>query len=116
MKAPISLPRIEAFGAGVFVRSRNVESRLSGKDFHRAFSEPVILWFAPGEYQEEKVGSVLDVAKKLHAIQVFRFPNASVPTEILRRIRQEYPSARVEGVKKKTPNQSLQPTAASRRG
>ena len=63
MNALISLRHIESFGAGVFVRSRNVESRLSEKDFHRAFSEPVILWFAPGEYQEDKVGSALDVAK-----------------------------------------------------
>jgi hypothetical protein len=90
--------QIEALGAGVFIRERNSESRLEEKDFHRAFSEPVIIWIAPGEFQEERLDVLLQAAKKLHAVQRFRFPNVAVPERIILRIRSEFPDAIVEGV------------------
>jgi hypothetical protein len=93
--------KMETLGAGVFIRDRNVESRLSEKDFHRAFTEPGVIWMTPAEYKEEKIAAVLDAAKKLHAIQCFRFPNVRVPDAILGRIRSDFPQARVEGVKTK---------------
>jgi hypothetical protein len=92
---------IEALGAGVFIRDRNVESRLSDLDFHRAFTEPVVIWMMPTEYREEKMMAVLDAAQRLCEIQCFRFPNVRVPAAILTRIRMDFPKARVEGVKTK---------------
>jgi hypothetical protein len=91
--------QIENLGAGVFIRERNSESRLQEKDFHRAFEEPVIIWIAPGEFREEKMDALLDLAKKLHAVQRFRFPNVSVPERVLIRIRSEFPKAAIEGAK-----------------
>jgi hypothetical protein len=110
-----SIQQFEALGAGLFIRTRNVESRVSEKDFHRAFSKPVIVWITPGDYQEDGMDSVLDVAKKLHAIQCFRFPNVRVSSHVLSRIRSEFPKARVEGVKKKAPNKAPEPTRGSGR-
>jgi hypothetical protein len=90
--------KIEGIGAGVFIRDRAVESRLTESDFHRAFREPVIVWFTPQEYKKDQIDAVLDAAKKLHAVQCFRFPNVSVPSRILDRIRSEFPNTKVTGV------------------
>src|SRR5688572_29472026 len=114
MKRPTPRQHIESLGIGVFVRRRNVESRLSEKDFHRAYTEPGIVWISPGEYQEEKIESVIEAAKKFYAVQCFRFPNVRVSVAVLDRIRGDFPKARVEGVKKKTPSQSPHRNAGSR--
>ncbi len=52
MNKPSLLDRIEELGAGVFIRDRNVESRLQPEDFHRAYAEPVTLWVMPNRYLE----------------------------------------------------------------
>ncbi len=90
---------IEALGAGIFIREKNVESRLEESDFHRAFREPVIVWFAPGEWREDMIDAVLTFSKRLHSIHRFRFPNICVPQAILGRIQVEFPDSVVEGVK-----------------
>ena len=100
MKTSSPHREIETLGAGVFIRDRNVESRLSDVNFHRAFTEPVVIWMTPTEYKEEKIMAVLDAAQRLCEIQCFRFPNVRMPAEILARIRRDFPKAKVEGVKK----------------
>ena len=102
---PTPKQQIESLGAGVFIRDRNIESRLLEADFHRAFSEPVVVWFTPTEYQERTIELVLDASKRLHAVQCFRFPNICVSAHILDRIRSEFPTALIEGGKKGKPNQ-----------
>ncbi len=100
MKSANPKQQIDSLGAGIFVRTRNVESRLADQDFHRAFTEPVIVWFTPGNYDEAKVELLLDAARNLYAIHCFRFPNVKVPLRILDRIRSEFPDALLEGVRK----------------
>ena len=90
--------QFEVAGAGVFVRDRNIESRLSDEEFHRAFSERITIWFTPGDYQAGKVGLAFDAAKKFHAVQLFRFPSVHVQELVLARIRSEFPNAKVEGL------------------
>jgi hypothetical protein len=99
MNAVSPKQQIEALGAGVFIRNRNSEARLQEENFYRAFGEPVVVWIAPGEFREEKMDALLDAAKKLHAVQRFRFPNVSVSERVLVRIRSEFPNAAIEGVK-----------------
>jgi hypothetical protein len=91
--------QIEAFGAGVFIRNRNTETRLTEDNFHRAYSEPVLIWFTPGNYQESWVEPLLDQLVKLHKIQRFRFPNVAVSKRIINRIKGEFPAVVIEGVK-----------------
>jgi len=68
MKTSSAHLEIETLGAGIFIRDRNVESRLSDVDFHRAFTEPVVVWMTPTEYKEEKMPALLDAAKRLGAV------------------------------------------------
>ena len=113
MKTRTPRQQIEALGAGVFIRDRNIESRLTEEGFHRAFSEPVILWIFPGEFQEHKMPEIFDAVRKFCSIQCFRFPNSEVSNAVLDSIRRDFPSARIEGVKNSKPIRSPQPTTYS---
>lgn len=95
--SPIQL--IESLGAGVFVRRGNSEARLQANDFHRAYAEPVMIWFNPHGYREETIDEVLAVAKKLYSVRRFRFPAVRVPVSTLAKLRSEFPDAEVEGIK-----------------
>jgi len=99
MKTLSPRQRVETQGAGVFIRDRNVYSRLTDVDFHRAFSEPVVIWLTPFEYKEERLDALLDAVKKLHSIQRFRFPNVAIPARIFSRICAEFPEAKIDGMK-----------------
>ena len=105
-KALNTTPRrqIEELGAGVFIRDRNIESRLAETDFHRAYSEPVIIWISPRKYKEEKMPALFDSARKLFSIQCFRFPNSEVSDVVIDRIRSDFPNARIEGMRTKGPS------------
>lgn len=99
MRAASQKQLVEGFGAGVFVRRRNAETRLQEEDFHLAFTEPVLIWFTPTEYREEKIEEVLAAAKKFHSVRRFRFPDVRVPASVVARIRADFPTARIEGIK-----------------
>src|SRR5688572_4837584 len=90
---------VEGLGAGVFVRRGNSETRLQEADFHLAFAEPVLIWFTPSEYREEKIEEVVATAKKFHSVRGFRFPSVHVSAPLLAKIHSDFPAAAIEGVK-----------------
>jgi len=99
MRAASQKQLVEGSGAGVFVQRGNSETRLQEEDFHLAFTEPVLIWFTPTEYREEKTEEVLAVAKRLHSVREFRFPNVSVPVSVVTKIRSDFPKAKIEGIR-----------------
>ncbi len=101
MNKPSLLDRIEELGAGVFIRDRNVESRLQPEDFHRAYAEPVTLWVMPNRYLEGSMPALVQAARELRDVRVIRFPNVPLSDAVMALLNDSFPSVRIEGRKTK---------------
>jgi len=92
------IDRIEAFGAGLFVRSRNIESRLTQSDVWRAFQEPVIVWVRNDEFDDASLQQLIGTLRGIPTVSLFRFSATRVTAQAARVVLEFWPETAIEGV------------------
>ena len=91
------LNALESCGAGLFVQDGCGATRLDDATFHRAFNEPVFIWFDPIRFDSRGLQRIVPVLRRLHRIVFFRFPRGAVNMGEIERLRKAFPDTRIEG-------------------
>ena len=87
--------QLEQIGAGVFIRDRAWESRLTAADFWRAYEERVIIWVRSDDSADSHVEALAPLLRKFPQITELRFGGTRVTPGGVDRLRLEWPQVRV---------------------
>ena len=98
MSAPTLIQALAKLGAGVFVTTRGVESRLGEADFWRAFEEPVIIWAHGHAFDDPALDRLLELVQKFPHLRRFRFTSGGVRRSDLWKFYERWPNIPIKGV------------------
>ena len=98
MSAPSLIQDLEKLGAGVFVTTRGVDTRLGEADLWRAFEEPVVIWAHDHTFDDAGLDSLVELARKFPHIRRFRFTSSRVTRSGVQKIYDTWPDISVDGV------------------
>jgi hypothetical protein len=94
--------QLQALGVGIFVRKRASETRLRVEDMWRAYNERVIVWVRRDDFGDDDVFRLIELLRELPDIATLRFSGTALTNVGVRRVKDFWPDASIEGVSRLT--------------